>query len=215
MKPDDLIADLQSQLTPVRRVAPTGRTIWLWLLLSGVYVALSGSLMGPFRPGFSEELVLHSRFAAEMLMGLGAVVCFAVAALGTSVPGFDTRWFRRAGWLLVVGWLSQFVLGLAYPVLEPTMLGKRDHCVWEAYIYSVPPLLGMIWLQHRRYVLRPLAGVGYAALAAGILPALMMQLACMYEPLHALQFHVVPALLLTAAGILVVWGRQRLSKSRV
>ena len=44
-------------------------------------------------------------------------------------------------------------------------------------------------------------------LAAGMLPALYMQLACMYEPLHILTLHILPglAMVLMAAVIAVLW----------
>ena len=37
-------------------------------------------------------------------------------------------------------------------------------------------------------------------LAAGSLPALMMQIACMYSPEHILAFHIGPALAVAGAG---------------
>jgi hypothetical protein len=45
------------------------------------------------------------------------------------------------------------------------------------------------------------------SLAAGMLPALYMQLACMYEPSHILAFHIFPGLLMVLAGaaIAALW----------
>jgi hypothetical protein len=51
-------------------------------------------------------------------------------------------------------------------------------------------------------------------LAAGMLPALYMQLACMYEPSHILGYHILPGLLMVgaAAGIAAKWRpRHRVS----
>jgi hypothetical protein len=39
--------------------------------------------------------------------------------------------------------------------------------------------------------------------SAGLISALIMQLACMYDPLHGLLFHFIPALLLGALGWLL------------
>ena len=39
------------------------------------------------------------------------------------------------------------------------------------------------------------------ALAAGLLPALMMQIACMHEPGHILAFHLVPIGVLAAVAV--------------
>ena len=72
-------------------------------------------------------------------------------------------------------------------------------------LYSVPPLVWLIYLQRQRYVLEPVRAVGHAALAAGLLPALMMQIACMYEPSHILSFHVLPVVILAAFAIGLTW----------
>ena len=203
MNDDELIHSLKNDLLPVRRPWPPGRVALFWLLASGAYALVLAALLGPFRPGFEAQLLTAPRFALEMLTGLGALVCFLVTALAESIPGAASRWIRFAGWALFAGWLGQFVIGFVSPALEPSMLGKRDLCVWEAYLYSVPPLLVLVRLQWRRFVLEPRSAVLHASLAAGILPALVMQIACMYEPVHALSFHVLPIALLAIAAVLV------------
>ena len=40
-------------------------------------------------------------------------------------------------------------------------------------------------------------------LAAGMLPALYMQIACMYLPAHILQFHILPGLMVVFVGAAV------------
>jgi hypothetical protein len=42
-----------------------------------------------------------------------------------------------------------------------------------------------------------------AGIAAGVLPALAMQLACVDAPLHALRLHLAPVLAVAAAGALL------------
>ena len=205
MKDHELIAELKADLTPVRVPARPLLAGSIWLTLSMVYVALLSLALGPYRSGFIEQLFDAPRFSAEMLMGTAALICFASAAVTESIPGNDARWLRRAGWVLGLGWLSQFFIGYGLPALEPSMLGKREHCAFEAYLYSVPPLLGMLWLQRRRYVLRPVRAMLYGAIAAGMVPALMMQLACMYEPSHILLFHVLPVGILATAACTMAW----------
>ncbi len=205
MKDEELIATLTADLEPVAPAAPLGPTLLRWLLVSVLYVVGLTASLGPFRPGAFAELIGTPRYGLELLMGVGAFVAFARVALAEAVPGIDVRWWRRAGWILLLGWLSQFVVGFSWPVLEPTMLGKRHYCAWEAYLYSVPPLLYLVHLQRQRYALRPERAVFHGALAAGLLPALIMQLACMYEPSHVLIFHVLPVAGLGAAATLVSW----------
>ena len=205
MNDKDLIATLTADLQPVVPAAPLGPTLLRWLLISFVYVVGLAALLGPFRPGAFGDLVHVPRYALELFMGVGALVAFARIALAEAVPGVDVRWWRRIGWLLLLGWLSTFVSGLSWPVLEPSMIGKRLHCAWEAYLYSVPPLLYLVRLQRQRYTLQPERAVFHGALAAGLLPALTMQLACMYEPGHVLIFHVLPVAGLGAVATLAAW----------
>jgi acyl-CoA synthetase (NDP forming) len=61
-------------------------------------------------------------------------------------------------------------------------------------LFEIPPLLAGLWLARRRYVLRSSRAGALIGLAAGMMPALFMQLACMYEPSHIMTFHIVPGL---------------------
>ncbi len=210
MDEDRLIESLKADLTPVRPAGSVMTVGLVWLLLSIVYVFSLGATLGPFRPGFAQQLVTVPHFTLEMVLGLAALVTFSLVALLESVPGREAPGLRKAGWLLLAAWIAQFLIGFAAPALEPSMLGKRDHCVWEAYLYSVPPLLGMLYLQRRRFVLDPVRAVLHAALAAGLLPALMMQVACMHDPAHILAFHVLPmGVLAVVAVALTVWLTRR------
>lgn len=204
MNEDQLIESLKADLAPARPVGSVGGIGLLWLLLCVAYVLALGAALGPFRPGFAADLGV-SRFTLEMVLGLAALGCFLAVALLESIPGREARPLRRAGWLLLAAWLAQFVIGFAAPALEPSMLGKRDHCVWEAYLYSVPPLVWLIYLQRRRYVLEPVRAVFHSALAAGLIPALMMQIACMYESGHTLAFHVLPIGILATFAVGLTW----------
>ena len=92
------------------------------------------------------------------------------------------------------------------------MLGKREHCAAEAYLYSLPPALLMFWMQRQRFPLNPLRAAIYGAIAAAMLPALAMQVACMYEPTHILQNHVFPILVLAGVVGAVAFTIIRFSK---
>ena len=174
---DPLIDELSRDLRAVKAPLPPTVVALLWLVASVTYVAALMVALGPFRPGFVDQLAAVPRFAIEMLMGFAALVCFVIVAFREAVPGYDSRLVTRVGWLLSVGWLSQFVAGFEFPVLEPSMLGKRHYCAYEAYLYSVPPALYAIWLQRRRFALQPVRASVFAAIAAGMIPALLMQVA--------------------------------------
>lgn len=205
MNEDRFIDSLKADLTPVRPVGTVASIGVCWLVASIVYVLALGAALGPFRPGFADQFLSAPRFSLEMLLGIAALGSFLVVALLESIPGREAGSLRKVSWILLMAWLAQFVIGFAAPALEPSMLGKRDHCVWEAYLYSVPPLGWLLYLQHKRYVLEPVRAVLHAALAAGLMPALMMQIACMYEPGHILSFHVLPIGLLAGLTTGLTW----------
>ena len=101
---------------------------------------------------------------------------------------------------------------LAYPALEPSMLGKREHCVVETFLFALPPACLALLLSRRFFPLRPVYSAFLFCLAAAMLPALYMQLACMYVPAHILQMHILPGLLVTMAGTLCAWGWFRMRR---
>ena len=187
----------------MRPVWPVGAVTLVWLVVSAAYVAAVLLALGPVRDGAAEQMIDHPRFGLEMLAGCAALVLFAFSAIGQSVPGVPTRRLLQIGWVLAALWLLNFLLGMAVPTLEPSMHGKREFCSWESYLYSGPPALFAIILQQRRYPMQPVAAGIYAGLAAGMLPAVAMQIACMYEPVHILKHHAAPVLGIAAAAGLV------------
>ena len=80
------------------------------------------------------------------------------------------------------------------------MLGKRGHCYLETIVYATPPLVVAVWWQRKHFSLAPARSAALAGLVAGGIPALYMQIACMYQPVHGLVFHLGPALLVAAAA---------------
>ncbi len=188
---DDLLNSLVSDLKP----APPANLrlrVGLWLLLSAVYVVAITHLLGPIRPTAVEQLLSYPRFLGEMIVGGLFAIGLGVIAFRSAVPGGAGAalivWVAAAGVL----WLGSLLVGLAFPALEPSMLGKRDLCFAETFLYALPPAALAIYLQRRLYPLTPARSAALAGLAAGALPALYMQLACMYAPDHVLLFHVLP-----------------------
>ena len=195
MKRSKLLDELVDDLAPVAPQAVTAP--WLaWLGGSVLFVLVAIHLAGPIRPDAMAQLLGAPRFALEMALGAAAALALSVAGFRAAVPGL----LGSAGWRLALGlgglWVLSLVVGLLYPALEPSMLGKRDHCVVETLLYGIPPMLLLLYWQRRMFALSPLRSAAMAGLAAGILPALYMQIACMYEPGHALKFHVAPAVVL-------------------
>lgn len=207
---DNLVEDLQ----PVRPVPDLRLLICGWLVGSVVYVVGVTHLLGPIRPGVLGQLQAHPRFLAEMVLGGVAIAALATWVFRAAVPGAGSAAVR---WLTMVAaglWLCAIVVGLAVPALEPSMLGKRDHCYLEAFVVALPPLLAALYLQRRLYPLSAVRSALLAGFAAGALPALYMQIACMYMPLHNLLFHIGPGVLVGLLAPLLHTDTRRYLLSR-
>ena len=183
---EHLIASLSTGLKPVRSQLPVDLIALLWLVSSAAFVMAITHLFGPLRPNALAQLATEPRFLLETLLGVAAISYTAVVA------------FRS----------------LTYPALEPSMLGKRDHCVFETFMFAVPPACLAFLLTRRLYPLKPVYSALLFSLVAGMLPALYMQLACMYAPLHIIQMHIIPGLLVMLAGGTAAWLISRVKRRR-
>lgn len=209
---DQLIASLSSGLEPVRPPMRADITALLWLVTSVGFVIGITYWFGPIRANALTQLATEPRFLLETLFGFSAIAFTAFMAFRTAVPGAASRQAVMIGLGLIALWLANYVVGLVYPALEPSMLGKRDHCFSETLLFALPPAGLALLLSRRFYPLRPIYSTALFCLAAAMLPALYMQLACMYAPAHILQMHIVPALLVTLAGTLCAWGWVRFKR---
>lgn len=208
-KRDQLIESLSRDLAPVRRPPSVNLLASIWFLAGAVFVIAAIHLAGPVRPGAFSQLATEPRFLVETMLGVVAILWTSLVAFRGAVPAALTSRFALAGSVLLLFWLAQYVFGLVEPALEPSELGKRGHCSLEVMIYSVPLILVALYFIRRLYPLGFVRTAMSAGLAAGMMPALYMQLACMYEPVHILSFHIFPGLMmaLAAAAMALVWRR--------
>ena len=197
---ENLIEKLSRDLEPVATAPNVNRLGMIWLVVSAIFVASITHLVDPVRPGAYAQLTAEPRFLLETLLGVAAIAWVGVLAFRSAVPGELTRKFAMAGLALMALWLAQYVFGLVSPALEPSELGKRSFCYLETMIYAVPLILAGMYLARRLYPLQYKRTAMLLALAAGMIPALNMQIACMYVPSHILQFHILPGLLMVLAG---------------
>lgn len=204
---DELIANLSRDLKPVSPAPNINILAMLWVLASAIFVVAVTHMTGPVRPGAFSQLASEPRFLLESLLGIAAIFWTSLLAFRAAIPGSLSRKFAAAGFVLMALWLSQYVIGLFSAALEPSVLGKRSHCFTETLVYSLPPIVIGLFLIRRLYPMRFVQNAMYISLAAAMLPALYMQLACMYEPSHILGFHILPALVMVLAGaaIAAIW----------
>jgi len=210
---EQLIEELSRDLPPVRPSQNVNAQASIWLVSSAVFVILLTWLAGPVRTGAFGQLAAEPRFLLETLLGLVAIGWLGLVAFRAAVPGALTRRFTVAGFVLLALWLAQYVVGLVDPALEPSDLGARHRCYLETAAYAIAPIVAGVFLIRRFYPLRYVRTVMSLALAAGMIPALYMQIACMYEPAHILQFHILPGISMVPAGaaVAMLWPRRRQS----
>lgn len=189
---EELLDSLVADLAPVKPAPDVRLLACLWLLCSALCVVAVTHLVGPIRPTALAQLQDSPRFLAEMLVGGLAAAGLALATFRAAVPGGAGRVLVACASLPGALWVGGLLVGLVHPALEPSMLGKRDLCFLESFVYALPPLVVALYWQLRLFPLRPGHSAVLAGLAAGALPALYMQIACMYVPAHILLFHVGP-----------------------
>lgn len=202
---DQLIASLVDDLEAKKNRWPVLWVAALWWFFSWVYVVLMSAFLGSIRVIHQLEELSHAyQFQFETLLGLCASLLVAIVAWYASTPGALTKRYMYLGLFFIAAWLGFYVVGFFEPALEPSMHGKREHCYLEAFIYSLPPILVACFYIARRYPINKIHTGFLVGLAGGMMPALFMQLSCMYEPEHIFTHHILPAVFAGVIGIAVL-----------
>lgn len=200
---EQLIAQLSADLRPVVKPAGSAAAVALWLFAACAFSVFALLLVGPFRVGSLQQLTESPRFLLENLLGVLTVVWLGVTGLRLAIPDI-TPVRSRVVWplALLAAWLALYAYGFHAPSLPVSMDGKRALCFLEAAVDGLPALLWGLWLAHRWWPLHGAWTGCLLGLSAGAMPALLMQLACMYSPSHIFLFHLVPGLALGGVGAL-------------
>lgn len=199
----DLIKQLSKRVAPVKPRSSILLPAILWFICSWLYVISLSLYLGPLRPDAVAELFTSPQYAFESTIGFIAGTLFCVIAFQESIPGAQRKWLIYLTYVITVLWIGCYLVGLSFPALQPSMLGKRVHCVLEAYLYSIPPLSVAYLLIYRRFPLNSLRAGIYTGIGAGMVPALFMQFSCMYDPKHMLTHHIGPITVAIIAGAIL------------
>jgi len=207
----DLIQSLSTNLAPANHRSHIFLPGLLWFIFSWIYVVTLSLFLGPLRDGALNSLFTNPQFAFESLIGLISGALFCAIAFQESIPGLQRHWLIRLSYLIALLWIACYTIGLSFPAIDPSRVGKRAHCVLEAYLYSVPPMTIGYILIYRGFPLNTLRAGIYIGISAGMLPALFMQISCMYDPLHILTHHLGPALVVIFIGLIlgIVFKKQK------
>lgn len=204
MRRKELIEDLSADLTTVKSPGKTGLRTVGWLLIATLYSTIIILVSGPVRADSFANVLRIPLFGLETLVASAAIVALTMAALRTAIP--DQRHpLKRAVPALVIGllWVGFYVVGLWEPIHPVSMLGKRDHCVWQGLFFSFPSMALLLYYIRGLMPLWSRTTSALAGAAAGAIPAAWMQFACMYVPSHILTHHIGPIIALAGIGALV------------
>lgn len=208
MKPSRqaLIDTLADGLEAVRPIRPA-RWSRAWLLAALVVCGLGLWMLGPFRSGALHDLLHTPRFLFRVLLGAAVMFVLARDGFALAVPNVGRPWRRALPALgLLLGWLLLEVAELWWPSVAPSMHGKRDHCLGEGLLFGTLTLLTGLALARRLWPVHGAWSGALLGLGAGLVPALLMQFACMLAPAHGLSFHLGPGLLQGLVGaVLGAW----------
>jgi hypothetical protein len=210
---DRLIETLCNELGITHRVGKTWDMILFWLVLNFLIAFVLVYLGGPFRDGSLRQAGENIQFLLESIIGLVAIIALGITAIRSGIPAGGSFSRRYAPALLVLlVWIGFYFVGIWHPALEPSMVGKRDNlCYLETLIYGLPSLLVGLYLLSRLWPTNGGWSGLMVGLVAGMTPALLMQFACMYIPLHIIMHHLLPGLVLAITGLLL--GKIYLYKS--
>lgn len=201
---NEFIRELAASHRPARPLWQPGGRALAWFAAVLVVTTIAMLLRQEFRPGFASQLVAHPVLLVEVLGALALTALAAYAALVHAVPGARMpRAAVAATWtvaiLLVAGLIAEFT----HLAPESSTLGSRPHCWIEVLAYGAAGTWLMVLLARRGWVrFSWLHGAGYGV--AAIVPAALMQLACMYEPVHNMLYHFLPVLPVLGLGLFLM-----------
>lgn len=203
---EKLINQLADDLEPIKgKPGRTRMAICLWILLSTTATIICTYLLGDFRPNSLTEFMADGFFMAEVALAILVIVFSVKAAFDLSIPS-EKSLFKHLLWPLVffVLWLLLFIFALGYGG-EHVSVSKhhRRMCYLEVLAYSlIPIIIGALWM-NTQWLYHRIAAAMVLGLAAGVIPATIMQFACKHEVAHALYFHVLPGMVCSLLGLLI------------
>ena len=161
-------------------------------------------LIQPFREGFLTDLT-NVVFLLEVLSGAISLSALIYSSFLLVIPG------RKNKTMAIIGFISFLILslliakGIYFPHKEASMLGKRHSCLYEILILGILPFAHITYLCKKAYIQAKFKTLLMASCASALIPAILMHLACMYEPIHVLKYHISPIIFFTITATTIAW----------
>jgi hypothetical protein len=208
MSQREFIEALAADLEPVRGARPWSHAMFIWCGFSWCLVGAVVLSIGPLREGILDELLASPRLALELAIGIMAGIAAIAAGLELGVPGSPAPprlWSPPV--LLFTAWVAVILFEWIYPIGLAPSTSMRGHCFLQTMLVSLPSATVALYLLHGRILFKAGRAGLLAGTAAAAIPALWMEFSCMTEPMHALQFHLSPILLI---GVVTAFLAHRL-----
>lgn len=199
--PDKFMDQLVSDLKPTPPLRPPWIRTIQWFSFLSVVTALAILWVHEYRPGFWGQLDQHWRFTAEITSGALLTLSTFYIVFASCIPGEKVnRGVTLACLVSFFIFAGLLITGFWMPSPEASAMGARPFCELEVLIYGGLSMGGLFYLIRNGIIVSYSLKNLLLGFSAGMISALLMQLACMYDPWHGLLFHFVPALLLGALG---------------
>ena len=214
MRTDELIVQLARSARPIRPLPPPRVRAMRWLAAALLVMFVALVVIGPradLTLALSQPVFLGSLVALLLTLGSGASAAFAL-----SVPGAQRSRVQRglplmtaAAWSAI--WLV--VLSTAGAPAGPATAPIHSGCAIQIAVCALASGWLLFAMLARAAPLRPLWTAAVASLASMATGAAVAQVLCpLDDPMHQLVGHVLIALVVAGAGLVV--GRPALTTWR-
>ena len=199
-----------NQLEP-QRSWPSSYRAFGWFIALLIFNILAFLAYQNFRPGLTEQLIEHPRFLTEILVAFALIIFILYVILSDIVPGKEISPFLKSiGVFLVLTLVYSLYLSFQTQTPETSIVGARPFCLEEVIVYGLVGLFTCFYFV--RKIDYPFTRRSYLLIgvATTLIPGVLMQLACMYSPKHALVIHYGPIVI----GLLFGFFLSLFSKTR-
>ena len=188
---DNTIAQLTSDLEPVKKLAHPALRAALWIVAVAIYAACAVVFIG-IRDDIYDALV-NPAFIFETLMGTGLFVLSAVAVLYMCIPDMSGhKWllsvtYTLAGTFCLWIGIQWFAQGMKMPHMH------WDHCMTEGLVMTLVPLVIMFFMTRQGATTRPYTTALLTIIAVSALAYVGLRFTCSMDAVwHSFLGHIMP-----------------------
>lgn len=194
---------LVNDLKPHKPLLSAEKRTWLWFVSHILWIAFGLWFIQPYRGSFGRDL-LNIRFLIEWILFIISSISLTYVSFLSVVPGRVRKKELKWAYFPMILLTAVLIFGLVHPaVIHSNRLGVRGFCEFEIFVFAVVPNIHLIFLLSKGFISFNSKTFFMAGVSAGMIPSLLMHIACVYEPLHILCFHLTPVFVVGGLGVLI------------